>query len=115
MRSQVVASPLFKLLEKVAGPVGVVNFEAVAKNRVRWLCSECLHQTIADVLQIMFCRRLVILIEDESLRADRSSLYLHSCPARNEEENDSGLVGRGGEKSPAVMNDGELGELPGCL
>src|SRR5207253_2080620 len=53
IRGQVVTAPLSKLLEKIAGPIRPVHFKAVAKDGVRWMRSECLHQAIAHCMQVI--------------------------------------------------------------
>src|SRR5689334_13316284 len=87
MWNQVVASPLLELLEKIRAPIGAVNFQAVAENRVRTIGGKCLHQPIADMLQIMFNGGSVVVIDDEAFGPNCRSLHLHACATRNKEKN----------------------------
>ncbi len=112
VRPEVVAPPLLELLEKVRGPVGAVDFEAVAEDRVGRTGSEALHQPVADDLQIMLEAAAIIVIEHQAVRADRRPLDHHAGPARNEGQN---LVRPGETRrkvNHAVPDVGDLADAP---
>src|SRR5207249_10596577 len=79
-------APLSKLLEKIAGPIRPVHFKAVAKDGVRWMRSECLHQAIAHCMQVIFSGPAVVVIHHESFSANRRPFDLLSCVAGDEKQ-----------------------------
>src|SRR5262245_56353892 len=87
MRLEVVATPFLKLVEKIGSPILVVHFETVAEDGVRGIRAKRLHQSIADVFQVLFCRLFVEMIENITFRANSGTLDLHSRPAGNKKEN----------------------------
>jgi len=76
-----------QLVEKVAGPVLIVNFQTVAEDCVRALGTERLHQPITDNLQIILGRNPAEMIEHEPFGPNRGALHLHTGVTGNEEHN----------------------------
>ena len=85
-RPQVVAPARLERLEEVAGPVGLVDFEAVAEDRVRGRRVEGGEQAVADGAQVMIDRRTIVVIEDEALGPDGRPFHHHPAAAGDEEQ-----------------------------
>src|SRR4029077_19873920 len=60
VRSQIVTAPLLKLLKKIAGPVGSINFQAVAEDRVRRISVQGLHDPVGDGFQMTLDSRAIV-------------------------------------------------------
>src|SRR6185369_3576030 len=86
MRLEVIATPLLELVEEVRSPILVVNLETVAEDRIRRVRTECLQQSIADILQVALGRARVQMVEYVTFSADRGSLDLHARAAGDEED-----------------------------
>ncbi len=85
-RPQVVPAARLERLEEVAGPVGLVHFEAVAEHGVGRRRVEGRQQAVADRRQIVVDGRAIVVIEDEPFGADRRALHHHAGAAADEEQ-----------------------------
>src|SRR6185369_9740753 len=86
MRLEVIATPLLELVEEVRSPILVVNLETVAEDRIRRVRTECLQQSIADILQVALGRARVQMVEHVTFSADGGAFDLHSRAARNKKD-----------------------------
>src|SRR5579884_197242 len=103
MWKQVVASPFLELLQKIRTPIGTIDLQAVAENRVRTIGRKCLHQPIADTLEIVLHRSSVVVIDNKAFGAHGRSLHLHTRAAGNKENNLSRAT-RVRKRHPSIMN-----------
>src|SRR5215469_7816367 len=86
IRRKFVAPPLAELLEEITGPIGIINLEAIAEDRVGRVGVERLKQPVTNGAQVVLDSCRVVMIKDEAFGAHRRALDLHAGVARNEKE-----------------------------
>ena len=85
VRFKVVPASSEEFLEKVIGPVGAFDFEAIAEYRSNIAESCCLHQGLAHGCQMLLQSRLLVMIENKPFGSYGRSLNLHSGVPSDEE------------------------------
>ena len=115
VRRQVVAPALAEFLQQVRRPVGVEHFQAVAENRVRRVRSECLHQPVAHVLQMILDGGAVVMVEHVTLRANGRALHHLPRAAGYEKQHDPRLARATAraERLPVAFGNGDLPDAGG--
>ena len=114
VRLQVIPSPPLELFHKIAGPVLIVNLQAIAEDRVRRIVgTESLHQPIADRAQVVFGGGAIHMVKHETLAADGRPLHLHSRAARNEKHHFVRPVEVGRKRNCAAFNLRQLADAVG--
>src|SRR5262249_21952343 len=78
--------PFAELLQKVACPVGIINFKTVAEDCVGRTGTEGLKQPVADAAEVVLDGSAIVVIHHEPLGPEGWTLDLHSRPAGYEEE-----------------------------
>ena len=106
VRLEFIAAPLFELVKKIRSPILVVNFQTVAKDGVRRIGAERLHQSIANVLQITFARRCVEMIKHIAFCAHGGTFHLHAGATGNEEKNFGRRIEIARQPNCTIMNVG---------
>src|SRR5439155_3835547 len=100
-----------ELPQKIARPIRAVHFQAVAKDGVRCIGSESLHQPVADKLKMVLDGRAIIVIQNKSFRSHRGALHGLPCSACDEEQQGVMSIKTGGQAHSSIADIGYL--LPG--
>ena len=108
-RPQVVPAACLERLEEVAGPVGLVHFQAVAEHGVGRRRLEGRQQAVADRRQIVVDGRAIVVVEDEPFGAQRRALHHHAGAAADEEQH---LARVRRHARQAGQPAGDVGDLP---
>ena len=107
VRLEFIAAPLFELVKKIRSPILVVNFEAVAEDRVRNRgLIKGLKKSVARILQIIIYRRFVQMIQDIAFGSKGGTLNLHSAFSGYEEKNFGRRIEIARQPNCTIMNVG---------
>ena len=84
---KVVAAAFLEFGQKIPGPIGAVDFQAVAEDGVGWMVAESLHEAVADETQVVLDGGMVVMVEHRAFGTDRGALDGLAGGARDEEPN----------------------------
>src|SRR5579875_1756789 len=102
MRREIVAAALLKLFEKVAGPIRAENFKAIAENCIRRIRTKRLHQLVAHFREMPVDGGPIVMIENETLRANTGAFHLLPSAAGDKEQHLSASGRRGHSDAPVL-------------
>src|SRR6187402_572378 len=94
MWRQIISPSLLKLRQEIVGPICVVYLEAVTEDGVRRCISKSLQQRLRNDAQVILDGSAAEVVQHETLGVDGRALYLLSCSACNETQNNAPLLRR---------------------
>ena len=77
---EIIPASCAKLLHQIATPIGSVVLQAIAKDCVWRLLAKCFHQPVPHCVEMSQDRRSIIMVEHETLGANRWTLHHHPGP-----------------------------------